>query len=734
MEFYYNARVFRGTPHFETHIQSKVGGVIFDFTEQDFGRCFSLPKQGITDLNPPADIKAESVGLIPQMSTLLVELGVPTCPGESLNQAQIKVGPGVGILKRSIIRSRHFLPRKQSASSSTGGRKKKAAKKNTPAKASTGGKRKEKVIFEDPPQQTEDEEWDDEEADTEGTENRTDHDDDLSAQSPNNAEHSINPETTEGEDGVDTGANDEGLSRKEADEAEAERLAQNIFQGIARRDEDVINLYLEWHEHRFDTNYKNIMTDLNQEDCFARLEEVEAMILSLTKSNTIHEEIERLEVICNQKEVPVYTAPVIEEFPIDWTTTSREDTETPRDIETPLPENDEVPTSKPVEVQTLEDVETPIQDNAEIPTSKTVEVQSFENAEVPNSEIEVINLEDSAQLEPPNEEEAPINLDERADPDPTELSMPPPPPVVTAPAPPQEWIDDLFQKFEVVVSKRIEDRLRQFDTSISEKIDDRILEHNVSKLQPLKDRCENIFDTAMKFADVTKQVVDHHQTRLEQLSTGLWEEAGERENCAQHIIALEGLTSELKKDFERVDPTIDRVSVLENSNKTLVSEVKALTEQIAEILKAKEAADAAAIEADALVAKRVQERLDAEVSRDKEASRATQLTATQLTEEEIEVERIRRAEIMYLGYAEQIARQAAEDAERLETEQRRLAGFAKEHEKKRKAAASASAPAASASEPKKRKKPASKKVRIVETLNTISELVETGTSQQADPL
>ncbi|XP_047341178.1 titin-like [Impatiens glandulifera] len=492
--------------------------------------------------------------------------------------------------------------------------KKKAAKNNAPAKASTGGKRKEKVIFEDPPQQTEDEEWDDEEADTEGTEDRTDHDDDLSARSPTDAEQSFNPETTE----------------------VAPRVLDKLEKG--------------------------------------KLE--------------IRQEIERLEVICNQKEVPVYTAPVIEEFPIDWTTNSREDTETPRDIETP------------------------IQDNAEIPTSKTVEVQSLENVEVPNSEIEVINLEDSAQLEPPNEEEAPINPDERADPNPTEQSPPTPPPEATVSVPPKEWIEDRLQEFEASVSGRIgeqlkkfevstsgqvEDRLQKFEASISEQIDDRILDHNVSKLQPLKDRCGNIFDTAMKFADVTKQVVDQHQTRLEQLSTGLWEEAGERENCAHHIIALEGLTSELKKDFERVDPTIERVSVLEKKNEDLVAE-------------------------------RVQERLDAEASKDKEAPRATQLT-----EEEIEAERIRRAELLYPGYAEQLARQAAADAERLETEQRRLAGFAKEHEKKKKAVASASAPAASVSEPKKRKKPASKKVRIVETLNTISELVETGTSQQADP-
>ncbi|XP_047326862.1 uncharacterized protein LOC124930574 [Impatiens glandulifera] len=534
--------------------------------------------------------------------------------GKIFLHLKIKVGPGVGILKRSIIRSRHFLPRKQSASSST-----------------------------------EDEEWDDEEADTEGTENRTDHDGDN-----------------------DERADDGNFNREEADEAEAERLAQNIFQGIIRRDEDVIDLYLEWHEYRFNTKYKDILSDHSQEHCIARLEEVEDNILRLTKSTPlvleklekgkleIRQEIERLEAICKQKQVPVYTAPVIEDFQTDWTT---EDTVTPRDIETPLPENDEVP------------------------TSKTVEEQTLENVEVPISEVPVTNLEEAVTLETPTEVVDITDSGERADPDTTEQSPPTPPPEATVSVPPKEWIEDRLQEFEASVSERIgeqlkkfevstsgqmEDRLQKFEASISEMIDDRIVEHNVSKLQPFKDSADKIFDSAIKFADATKLVVDHTQTRLEQLSTGLWEEAGERENCAQHIVALEGLTSELKKDFER-------------------------------------------------------ERLDAEVSRDKEAPRATQLT-----EEEVEAERIRRAESMYPGYAEQIARQAAADAERLETEQRRLAGFAKEHEKKKKAAASASAPTASASEPKKRKKPASKKVRIVEMLNIISDPVETGTSQQDD--
>ncbi|XP_047322197.1 uncharacterized protein LOC124926073 [Impatiens glandulifera] len=489
-----------------------------------------------------------------------------------------------------------------------------------------------------------DEEWASEETDTEWTEDRTVHEDDNSARSPNDAERSANPETTEGEDGVDEGDNDEGdndegNNQEEADEAEAERLAQNIFQGINRRDEDVIDLYLEWHEYRFNTKYKDIRPDLSQQ--------------------------------------------------VEYPTPSREEVETPREFEEPILEDEEPIPTLGVEVPNLEDA-------------------------VPNLESEVPSLKDAATLEPPNENAALIDSGERGDPDPTEQLTPTPPPEATVSVPPKEWIDDRLQEFEASVSGRIddqlkkfemsisgqlEDRLQKFKASISEQIDDRVLEHEVSKLQPFKECCNKIFDSAMQFAGVTKNLVDQHQARLADLSTGLWEEAGEREKCAQHTAALEGITSDLKKDFERVDTTIDRVSVLEKTNETLVAE---------------ENADAAALEADALIAKRVQDELNAEASKDKEAPRSSQLT-----EAEIEAERIRRAEILYPGYAEKVASQAAADAERLDTEARRLAGFAKEHEKKKKAAASDS-------EPKKRKRPAPKKVRIVEMLNEISDPVATG--------
>ncbi|XP_047314626.1 stress response protein NST1-like [Impatiens glandulifera] len=132
-------------------------------------------------------------------------------------------------------------------------------------------------------------------------------------------------------------------------------------------------------------------------------------------------------------------------------------------------------------------------------------------------------------------------------------------------------------------------------------------------------------------------------------------------------------------------------------------------------------ADAAAVEADAQEAKRVQDALDAEASKEKEVPRPSQLT-----EEEEEVERIRRSEAKFPGLTKKAAAQAAKDAERLEREKRRLEGFAAD-KKKKKAASSVSAP-------KKRKREASKKAQIADLLNEVTETVITSTSQQATPV
>ncbi|XP_047314559.1 eukaryotic translation initiation factor 5B-like, partial [Impatiens glandulifera] len=266
----------------------------------------------------------------------------------------------------------------------------------------------------------------------------------------------------------------------------------------------------------------------------------------------------------------------------------------------------------------------------------------------------------------------------------------------------------------------------------SERADPNLTEHSppplpevpVSDFTKEWDRSNRIVDSALKFADVTRNLLERNQERFSELGESLQEEAVQRDKCVQRTVILEDVTSDLKKDFDRLEretdqrltsmsndlvgTTLDRVSELEKTNMNLVAELKALSAQMAEILRAKVNADAAAIAADAETAKRIQDALDAEAGKDKEAPRSSQLT-----EEEEEAARIKKAKVIFPGFAEKVATQAAEDAARLERQKRKLEEFAEEN-KKKKAAASASAP-------KKRKreapkKEALKKVQIAELL------------------
>ncbi|XP_047314047.1 uncharacterized protein LOC124917771, partial [Impatiens glandulifera] len=172
------------------------------------------------------------------------------------------------------------------------GRKKKTAKKAAPAKAKAEGKGKEQVIFSEPPQHTEDEEWASERTDIEKTEDNRTVNEDGSAQSPNDAAPNTNPKTTEGGEEVDKEADDEGddTEREEAEEAEADRIAGKLLQGIRRRAESVEELYLEWHEHRFDTPYRQILPGHTDEQCINRPKEVEDLMMNITNSNTLQED------------------------------------------------------------------------------------------------------------------------------------------------------------------------------------------------------------------------------------------------------------------------------------------------------------------------------------------------------------------------------------------------------------------------------------------------------------
>ncbi|XP_047314548.1 uncharacterized protein LOC124918441 [Impatiens glandulifera] len=275
---------------------------------------------------------------------------------------------------------------------------------------------------------------------------------------------------------------------------------------------------------------------------------------------------------------------------------------------------------------------------------------------------------------PPKENVAPIESSDRADPNLTEQS-PPPQPEVPVSDVTKEWV---------------EDRIKEFDETA---------------VQPFKDRSGRIVDSALKFTDATRNLLESHQERFSDLGKGLWDVAVQQDKCVQRTTILEDVISELKKDLDRLErdtdqrlnamsedligTTLNRVSELEKINGSLMAEVKALSEQMAEVLRAK------------------------------------------LTEAEEEAARIKKAGAIFPGFTEKVANQAAEDAARLERQKRKLEEFS-EVNKKKKAAASASAP-------KKRrreapKKEALKKVQIAELLREASKPVIPSTSQQDDQI
>ncbi|XP_047326545.1 calponin homology domain-containing protein DDB_G0272472-like [Impatiens glandulifera] len=563
-----------------------------------------------------------------------------------------------------------------------GSRKKKADKKAVPTKEKAESKGKEKVTFSEPPQQTEDEESasNSERTDTEKTDDeRSANEEEHSGQSPNNVGPDANPETTEGseEGGEDAGDEGDDKDNEEAEEAEADRISLKLLQGAKKRAESIEELYLEWHEHRFGKPYNQILPGYTDVECLQRLKEVEDLIMDLTNSNTIEEVLHRTYLLKPQVQLRKLTTR-IRKITEEFEEVGPEDTLTSRVLE-------RLEKAKGDLIREIDRLEA-IYSQREIPVYTAPRIETSPD-HCPT---------------PPRENAVSKESDERTDPLLTGQS-PPPQPEVSESDFTKEWVEGRLQRFEDSTAKRIDSHIQEFEDSA---------------VQPFKERFQRINSgTALE--------IDEDQQ----------EEAALRSKYFKRTVILEDATSELKEDFGRLERETDqrlaevaqdlvstilgRVSELEKKNEGLEAELKALSEQVAELLRAKINADAAAVAADAQAAKKVQDELDAEASKEKEAPPRP----SQLTEEEVEAERIRKAEAKFPGLTKKAAAQAAKDDARLERERRRLESFAEDN-KKKKAASSVSAP-------KKRKREPSKKVQIADLLNEVTETVISSIPQQA---
>ncbi|XP_047309755.1 kinesin-like protein KIN-14D [Impatiens glandulifera] len=210
----------------------------------------------------------------------------------------------------------------------------------------------------------------------------------------------------------------------------------------------------------------------------------------------------------------------------------------------------------------------------------------------------------------------------------------------------------------------------------------------------------------MALEDMTPKLVDD----LESVSQRVAKMERSQEKTEQRLTKVD---EDLERSSAQAGSTLDRVISLEEKNASLEerntkleADLKAVTEQVTELIKAKLAADKAIEEANALAARQLQDALDEETRKKKEAAWFDPNIA----------ENIRKLTAKNPELAKTIAATQDEDAKRLQAQKQLYKDYAKIH-KKSQAVVSSSAPGT-----RKRKAP-SKKEQVNILLNRITETV-----------
>ncbi|XP_047331258.1 uncharacterized abhydrolase domain-containing protein DDB_G0269086-like [Impatiens glandulifera] len=551
----------------------------------------------------------------------------------------------------------------------TGGRKK-TSKKSVAAKEKAEGKGKEKVVFSEPPQQTEEKESasTSKRTESEKTDDERPDDEEHSGPSPDNTGTGANPKTAEG---------GEEISEEEEEEDEPTKddtIARKILKVIEQRADKVGEIYREWHEHRFSKRYRHILPGFTDEECFQRLKEIKDVVMDLTNSETIHEALGRTFILRPRAQLRKLTIR-IRKITARFEEVTTEDTLTPLVLQRPEKARGEL-------VEEIERLEVMYRQR-EIPhyTPPRIDKSQTHGPTPPRANLATNETDEGT--------ETPLTAQQQ-----TEQTG------ASEPGVTKEWVKSLLQEFAD------------------------------SAVHPLEEKLKRTVSSALRFANNTRQLLLRTDDRFSEIEDDCREEAVLRSNHLRRTVILEDKTFEIEENFDRLEretearltevtedlvgTTLGRVSELEKKNAGLEADLKALTAQVAELLKAKMNVDAAVVEANARAAQEVQDALDNEARKEKEPP--------QLTEEE-RAERERRTEARFPGLAKSVAAQAAKDAERLERERQRLEGFAAANEKKN--------AASSVSVPTKRKRESSKKVQEAELLNEVTDTVIESIPEQA---
>ncbi|XP_047329186.1 uncharacterized protein LOC124932574 [Impatiens glandulifera] len=512
----------KGTPAAKgviDRITATVSGTEFELTEESVAESLRLPTDG---QDATSDIELTTFEAACQILSATKE---PVKVSGNKASLRPDIGPGVIIPSRRLIRSKHFLERKQPTPGSTGGRKKTTAKKSAPAKEKTGSKGKEKIVFSEPPSQTEEEESasTSERTESEKTDEERPNDEEHSGPSPDNTGTGANPENAE--------ADEEDIEEEEEDDqTKADTIARRILETIALRAEKVGDIYREWHEYRFSKLFKHILPSFTDEECFKRMKEIEDAVMSLTNAETIHDALGRTSIIRPRARLQKLTVRIrkIKEKYVEGT-----------------PEAN-------LHLLVLEKLETARGELAE-------EIDRLEVAcsqrQIPHSPAPQTDEGLIHGATPPRGDPVINETDERAEPLLTG-QLQHEQPGVSEPGITKEWVKSLLQEF----------------------VD--------STVHPLEERMKRIVSMALWFAKNTRNKLVMTDDRFIQIDADYREEAVLRDNHLQRTKALEEDTSGLKDDFDRLEreteqrlrevtkdlvgSTLSRVSELEKKNAAVV--------------------------------------------------------------------------------------------------------------------------------------------------------------------
>ncbi|XP_047335618.1 paramyosin-like [Impatiens glandulifera] len=245
------------------------------------------------------------------------------------------------------------------------------------------------------------------------------------------------------------------------------------------------------------------------------------------------------------------------------------------------------------------------------------------------------------------------------------------------------------------------DQVRDLEPAVTEEKNKSLIQEFVhTAVKPWKKKAKRVAVQAFKMAETARNDLGKANERLTEIEVNYRDDTVLYDAYLKRTEDLEGTTSKLVDDLERfqekteqrltkVDEDLGQSSTeaastlngvisleeknasLEDRNTKLEVDLKAVTEQVNELMKAKLAADTAVEDANARAAKDIQDTLDKENRKNKEAPRSDANFEDRL--------RILTAQNPEL--AKSIAAREAKEAERLNAEKQRLEEYAKAHKK-----------------------------------------------------